>query len=104
MLTFLFLFQLEKLIQAHPNEIVKRLQVFTVDAFQGKEVDLVFYSTVRTGSAYGVGFVSDIRRMNVSFTRPRFGLYVIGNEAKLRTSKYWNRFIDYTQYACINEF
>lgn len=87
---------MEKLIQAHPNEIVKRLQVFTVDAFQGKEVDLVFYSTVRTGSAYGVGFVSDIRRMNVSFTRPRFGLYVIGNEAKLRTSKYWNQFIDYT--------
>ncbi len=67
-----------------------------VFAFQGKEVDLVFYSTVRTGSAYGVGFVSDIRRMNVSFTRPRFGLYVVGNEAKLRTSKYWNQFIDYT--------
>ena len=59
-------------------------------------MDQDFYSTVRTGSAYGVGFVSDIRRMNVSFTRPRFGLFVVGNEAKLRTSTYWNQFIDFT--------
>ena len=85
------------MIASHPNEIIRRLQVFTVDAFQGKEVDIVFYSTVRTGTAYGVGFVSDIRRMNVSFTRPRFGLYVIGQETKLRTSKYWNQFIEYTR-------
>lgn len=76
---------------------MRKLQVSTVDAFQGKEVDLVFYSTVRTGTAYGVGFVSDIRRMNVSFTRPRFGLFVVGNEAKLRTSKYWNQFIVFSQ-------
>ena len=76
---------------------MRKLQVSTIDAFQGKEVDLVFYSTVRTGTAYGVGFVSDIRRMNVSFTRPRFGLFVVGNEAKLRTSKYWNQFIDFSQ-------
>ncbi|KAK8807625.1 hypothetical protein WA171_000578 [Blastocystis sp. BT1] len=87
----------ESMIASHPNEIIRRLQVFTVDAFQGKEVDIVFYSTVRTGTAYGVGFVSDIRRMNVSFTRPRFGLYVIGQETKLRTSKYWNQFIEYTR-------
>lgn len=88
--------QFESRIAQHSNEQVRRLHVFTVDAFQGKEVDLVFYSTVRTGSAYGVGFVSDIRRMNVSFTRPRFGLFVVGNEAKLRTSAYWNQFIDFT--------
>ena len=70
--------------------------MFTVDAFQGKEVDLVFYSPVRTGRACGVAFVSAVRRMNVSFTRPRFGLFVVGNEAKLRTSAYWNQFIDFT--------
>lgn len=70
-----------------------------MDAFQGREVDLVFYSTVRTGTAYGVGFVSDIRRMNVSFTRPRFGLFVVGNEVKLRTSKYWNQFIEFTRWV-----
>ena len=87
---------MERLIKSHQNEIVKSIKVITENAIKEKEVDLVFYSTVRTGSAYGVGFVSDIRRMNVSFTRPRFGLYVIGNEAKLRTSKYWNQFIDYT--------
>lgn len=91
-----FISQFESRIAQHSNEQVRRLHVFTVDAFQGKEVDLVFYSTVRTGSAYGVGFVSDIRRMNVSFTRPRFGLFVVGNEAKLRTSAYWNQFIDFT--------
>ena len=95
-ITFSFISQFESRIAQHSNEQVRRLHVFTVDAFQGKEVDLVFYSTVRTGSAYGVGFVSDIRRMNVSFTRPRFGLFVVGNEAKLRTSAYWNQFIDFT--------
>ncbi|OAO17990.1 tRNA splicing endonuclease [Blastocystis sp. ATCC 50177/Nand II] len=86
----------QKCIAEQSNTTVRKLQVSTVDAFQGKEVDLVFYSTVRTGTAYGVGFVSDIRRMNVSFTRPRFGLFVVGNEAKLRTSKYWNQFIDFS--------
>ena len=84
------------MIAQQTNPIVKQLKVFTVDAFQGKEVDLVFFSTVRTGTAYGVGFVSDVRRMNVGFTRPRFGLFVVGNETKLRTSKYWNQFIDFS--------
>ena len=88
--------QFESRIAKHSNEFVRRLHVSTVDAFQGKEVDIVFYSTVRTGSAYGVGFVSDIRRMNVSFTRPRFGLFVVGSESKLRTSTYWNQFLDFT--------
>jgi len=66
------------------------VHVATVDAFQGREADIVILSTVRTpempsvykGRAFdtGVGFVGDVRRINVALTRARRSLWIIGNE------------------------
>lgn len=57
------------------SEEGKDLYINTVDAFQGQERDVIIMSCVRA-SNHGVGFVADIRRMNVALTRARRALWV----------------------------
>jgi superfamily I DNA and/or RNA helicase len=56
---------------------LRNVVVETVDAFQGKEADVVLISTVRSGS--NVGFLSEARRINVALTRAMSGLIVVGS-------------------------
>lgn len=52
---------------------------------QGKEADVVIFSCVRAHSrSSGVGFLSDVRRMNVGLTRARRALWIVGNSSTLR--------------------
>jgi superfamily I DNA and/or RNA helicase len=55
------------------------IEINTVDAFQGRETDIVFYSVVRSNDAGDLGFLQDIRRLNVAFSRARELLVVVGN-------------------------
>ncbi|KAK2998961.1 hypothetical protein RJ639_023227 [Escallonia herrerae] len=66
----------------------KDLYINTVDAFQGQERDVIIMSCVRA-SSHGVGFVADIRRMNVALTRARRALWVMGNANALMQSEDW---------------
>ncbi|CAM6105716.1 unnamed protein product [Calypogeia fissa] len=66
----------------------KGVYINTVDAFQGQERDVIVMSCVRA-STHGVGFVADIRRMNVALTRARRSLWVIGNATALVQSEDW---------------
>lgn len=52
-------------------------------------------STVRADPKGGVGFLNDIRRMNVALTRAKFACYVIGSEPTLRSSKPWAALLDH---------
>ncbi|KAL2610776.1 hypothetical protein R1flu_022468 [Riccia fluitans] len=70
------------------NAESKGVYINTVDAFQGQERDVIMMSCVRA-STHGVGFVADIRRMNVALTRARRALWVIGNAAALVQSEDW---------------
>jgi AAA domain len=60
------------------------IEVSSVDGFQGREKEAVVFSAVRSNDYGAIGFTSDWRRINVSFTRARRALVVIGNEHTLR--------------------
>lgn len=72
------------------------VQFSTVDGFQGREADIVIFSCVRSsggndnGKEKGIGFLSDVRRMNVGLTRARSSLWIVGNAQTLkRESPEW---------------
>ena len=75
------------------------VRVSTIDGFQGQEADLVILSTVR-GSAGagsnsgGVGFLADIRRMNVALTRAKRALWICGNLQTLKRSDAWSGLVN----------
>ena len=60
------------------------IEVASVDGFQGREKEAVVFSAVRSNDYGAIGFASDWRRINVSFTRARRALIVIGNDQTLR--------------------
>ena len=55
------------------------IEINTVDAFQGRETDIVFYSIVRSNDNGKLGFLKDLRRLNVAFSRARELLVVVGD-------------------------
>jgi ATP-dependent RNA/DNA helicase IGHMBP2 len=75
------------------------LEIDTVDGFQGREKEAVFISLVRSNPAGDIGFLADVRRMNVAMTRARRSLYVIGDSATLAADPFYKRLIEYFEAA-----
>ena len=79
-----------------PDNLV-RMEVNTVDAFQGQEKDIVILSTVRakgmTRNA-DIGFVSSLQRMNVALTRAKESLIICAHFPTLVSSEAWKDLID----------
>lgn len=71
------------------------IEINTVDAFQGREKDVIIFSCVRSNKERALGFVSDFRRMNVAITRAKHCLFVVGNSATLKMDQHWSNMIDY---------
>lgn len=70
--------------------VASEVKIMTVDSFQGKQLDVVIFSCVRgSARASGVGFVADIRRMNVAITRARKALWILGNFRTLVSQPAW---------------
>ncbi len=61
----------------------RRITVNTVDGFQGQERDAVFISLVRSNDGGNIGFLTDLRRMNVAMTRARMKLVIVGDASTL---------------------
>jgi len=73
----------------------KSIAVNTVDGFQGQERDIILISLVRSNANGQIGFLSDLRRMNVAMTRARMKLLVIGNAETLSHHTFYKKLKEY---------
>ena len=64
-----------------------RIEVATVDAFQGRECDVVIYSTVRSNKDRRIGFLRDYRRVNVALSRARQLLVIVGDNRMMESAR-----------------
>ncbi|KAF4956901.1 hypothetical protein FGADI_3504 [Fusarium gaditjirri] len=63
--------------------IPSKIEVSSIDGFQGREADIIVFVTVRCNAHGEIGFLKDMRRMNVALTRARSALIVVGNQVTL---------------------
>lgn len=75
------------------DDIFTTIEFNTTDAFQGRESEIIIFSCVRASFNKGIGFLSDIRRMNVGITRAKSSLWVLGNSQSLMNGEFWGRLI-----------
>eukprot|EP01066_Platyproteum_vivax_P002704 Platyproteum_vivax@DN13347_c0_g1_i1.p1 len=81
---------LRKLIQRKFDPVaIDGLRIDTVDGFQGMERELIIFSTVRCNKWKTIGFLGDLRRMNVALTRARRAVVVVGNLETLSEHPTW---------------
>lgn len=75
----------------------KDIEIKTVDGFQGKEKEVIILSLVRSNKQKDVGFLTDWRRMNVSITRAKRGLFIVGNRDTVSTCIHWKHYIEWIE-------
>ena len=73
------------------------ITVSTVDGFQGQERDIIFISLVRNNDSGQIGFLSDLRRMNVAMTRAKMKLIIFGDKETMRHHAFYRKLIDYIE-------
>ena len=79
--------------QKYSESIFATVEFNTADAFQGRECEVIMFSCVRASMSRGIGFLSDIRRMNVGITRAKSSLWVLGNSQSLMQGEFWGKLI-----------
>ena len=73
------------------------VEVKTVDGFQGREKEIIIISTVRSNPHGNIGFLKDLRRLNVAITRAKRKLIIIGNANTLITNPTYARLIEFVE-------
>jgi superfamily I DNA and/or RNA helicase len=79
------------------QSIIEEFRINTIDGFQGQECDVVYISLVRSNNEQIIGFLADLRRMNVAITRAKKKLVIIGDSATLGSNKFYESFISYCE-------
>lgn len=80
-----------------PGQPYFGLEIKSVDGYQGREKDVIVFSTVRANERGEVGFLSDYRRLNVAITRAKRGLIVLGHPNTLRHDGTWRSYLDWVE-------
>ena len=73
------------------------VEVKTIDGFQGREKEIIIISTVRSNEWGNIGFLSDLRRLNVAITRAKRKLIIIGNKETLKNNPTYSRLIEFIE-------
>ena len=74
-----------------------QITINTVDGFQGQERDVILISLVRDNASGNIGFLNDLRRMNVAITRAKMKLIVFGNAETMSKTKFYEKLVEYFQ-------
>lgn len=73
------------------------ISVNTVDGFQGQERDVILISLVRSNDEGQIGFLKDLRRMNVAMTRARMKLFILGNKDTMTKHPFYKKLWEYVK-------
>ena len=76
-------------------KLYQEIEIASVDAFQGREKDIIIMSCVRSNERQGIGFLNDPRRLNVALTRAKYGIITVGNPKVLSKHTLWNHLLNY---------
>lgn len=79
------------------------ISVNTVDGFQGQERDVILISLVRSNDEGQIGFLKDLRRMNVAMTRARMKLIILGNKDTMTKHPFYKKLWEYVKAINNNE-
>lgn len=77
------------------SKIYQEIEIASVDAFQGREKDIIIMSCVRSNEHQGIGFLNDPRRLNVALTRAKYGIIIVGNPKVLSKQPLWNHLLNF---------
>ncbi|KAF5019905.1 hypothetical protein F66182_8067 [Fusarium sp. NRRL 66182] len=92
------LYELRNRFRSRYGEGITNIIEFnTTDAFQGRECEIIIFSCVRASSTGGIGFMTDIRRMNVGLTRAKSSLWILGDSRALVQGEFWRKLIEDAQ-------
>ncbi|KAH4923321.1 hypothetical protein HBI23_092450 [Parastagonospora nodorum] len=78
-------------------QIIEDIEFNTADAFQGRESEIIIFSCVRASDRGGLGFLEDIRRMNVGLTRAKSSMWVLGHAPSLSRGEFWRGLVEDAQ-------
>ena len=84
-------------MQHYFRRLRHHITVGTVDGFQGQERDVIVISLVRDNAEGHIGFLRDLRRMNVAITRARMKLIIVGNSQTLSRHKFYRALIQHVR-------
>ena len=76
---------------------ISSIAIKTIDGFQGEERDVIYISLVRSNEQQEIGFLADLRRMNVAITRAKKKLVLIGDSATVGSNPFYKGFLEHCE-------
>jgi ATP-dependent RNA/DNA helicase IGHMBP2 len=91
---------LKEYVSSHPElqPFTSFISVNTIDSFQGQERDVVYISLTRSNAESVIGFLGEVRRMNVAITRAKKKLVLVGDSATLSQFSFYDDLIQYARF------